>query len=317
MNAKVGGRAFVAVLFAVTMLFLAAQGSAEVKVPQIFGSNMVLQRDMPLPVWGWAEPGEAITVQYGDSTEKTTADAKGEWKVKLPAQKTGAPRTLTVACKDKTVQFENVLIGEVWFCSGQSNMEMGIHMCNDADPEVNNANYPDIRLFRVEHAVSGIPSLDCEAHWDICSPQTIKTGGWEGFSAAAYYFGREIHKTLGVPVGLIQSAWGGTRVEPWTPPVGFAEAPELKDLVAVIDQANQKYAEAMKPVFGDFQAWLTASEQAVAEGKLFPPCPPLPRHPLEPDLYGGHPDRPTVLYNSMVYPIAPFAIRGALWYQGE
>ncbi len=318
MNKNIRDQYSFALIFSIGMFLLAIHGSAEVRMPHIFGSNMVLQQGMPVPVWGWAEPGEAVSVQFDDVNKKTTANANGEWKVKLPSRKVGEPCSLVAAGKDNTLQFDNVLVGEVWFCSGQSNMAIGVGMCNNPEQEIANANYPDIRLYSVEQDVSGIPNNDAGGAWYICTPQAIKEGGnlsCGGFSAAAYYFGRELHNALGVPVGLIESAWGGTCIEQWIPPVGFAEQPGLEDFTKAISQANQQYAEDMKPFFHDFQAW--KNEPAGTKGEFYMPRFRLPIHPLEPASYGGFPAQPTVLFNSMVNPILPFAIRGALWYQGE
>ncbi|MGE5607781.1 MAG: sialate O-acetylesterase [Bacillota bacterium] len=283
---------------------------ADVTMPRVFGNDMVIQRDMPIPVWGWADAGEKVTVRLDDAEVATTATDKGEWMVKLPAQSAGGPHKMTIAGKN-TIELTNILAGEVWVCSGQSNMEMGVRMCKDANQEIAAADYPQIRLFMVDKKTSGYPLNDVNGGWRVCSPTTIAANGWGGFSAAAYYFGREIHKTLNVPVGLIDTSWGGTRIEPWTPPEGFAAVPALKGIVETIEKVNSDYPKVYAKALDQLEAAIPAARKALADGKPLPALPAMPRHPLD------HEQQPTGLYNAMVKGVVPFAIRGAIWYQGE
>src|SRR5882724_5840407 len=211
---------------------LAQPARAKVRLPKAFNSHMVMQQNKPLVVWGWANPNETVKVQLGSERAETQANANGEWKVTLPTMKAGGPYTLAVS-GSSNLKFEDLMIGEVWLCSGQSNMEMGIGICNNAKEEIAAADYPGIRLLMIPNQWTPEPQSDTtesqsEGTWKLCSPNTVAEGGWGGFSAAAYYFGRELHKQLGVSVGLIDATWGGTRIESWTPPEGFAEVPELK-----------------------------------------------------------------------------------------
>jgi sialate O-acetylesterase len=248
---------------------------AELKLPAIFGENMVWQSRKALPVWGWAAPGAAVTVTFAGDTESTHATADGAWRVtlgKFPASFT--PQTLVVSAGD-TLTLTNILVGEVWLASGQSNMEKPIGKqpgqipCFNAEQELAAAEYPNIRIFQVEKMLSATPRADLSKYhgWQPCSSNALNS---ISFSAAAYFFGREIHTNLSVPVGLIESSWGGTRIEPWTPPVGFAAIPSLAGLAATVIPTNR-----------------------------------IPN------------TAPTVLYNAMIAPLAGFALRGALWYQGE
>lgn len=243
------------------ILTLAVHASfADVRLPSIFADNMVLQRDMPVPVWGHADPGEQVTVKFG--TQKKTAEAgkDGKWRVKLDALKASAQPSemlITSSAGTQQVKIVNILVGEVWLCSGQSNMEMGPKLCHDAEKEIAGATYPGIRLFMVPHTASAKPQDTVSADWVVCSPETLAAGGWGGFSAAAYFFGREIHQKLNIPVGLLDVSWGGTVIEPWTAKEGYEGNPRFKDAKA-----------------------------------------------------GG-------FFNGMIHPLVPFAIRGALWYQGE
>jgi sialate O-acetylesterase len=189
---------------------------ADVKLPKVIGSHMVLQCDRPLPIWGWADPGEEVTVKLDEAGASAKADAQGNWKVLLPAAKAdGKPHGMTVSGKNK-LELDDILVGEVWLGSGQSNMEMGIAACDRAKEEIAAANLPSIRLFLVPKVNVPQPAKDVNAGWVVCSPKTVAAGGWGGFSAALYYFGQRLHKDLGVPLGLIDSSWGGSPIEPWT-----------------------------------------------------------------------------------------------------
>ena len=263
------------VAFLVALLMANVSARAELNLPAIFGDNMVLQQQMAVPVWGWAAPNTKVTVTFAGQTKSTQAGADGKWLVKLGKLKaTFTPQTLVVSAGD-TKTFTNVLVGEVWLGSGQSNMEKPIGLQRgqrptlNAEQELAAANYPNIRIFKIEKMLSATPRTALEKFygWQECSSNSLNT---VSFSAAAYFFGREIHTNLNVPVGLIESSWGGTRIEPWTPPAGFESVPSL--------------AHIKTPDFGTNKIPNTA---------------------------------PTVLYNAMIAPITGYALRGALWYQGE
>lgn len=251
------------------LVCLAATARADVKLASIFGDSMVLQREMPVPVWGWAEPGEAVTVTLGSQTKKTEADKDGKWQVKLDALKTNAEgQTLSVEGKNK-IELQDVLVGEVWICSGQSNMEWGLNGTLNAQEEVAAADHPQIRLFNVPgHLTSPVAQETCPGSWVVCKPENSG-----GFSAVGYFFGRRLQQELKIPIGLVGSNWGGTRIEPWTSPAGFHSVPELKEIADQVD--------AYTP---------------------------------ETKVGGGS---PSAIYNAMIHPLAPFAMRGAIWYQGE
>jgi sialate O-acetylesterase len=299
------------------MLFdLNANVSAAIRLPQVFSSHMVLQREMPVVIWGWAEPNEKVTVGISTATAETTANDKGEWKVVLPAMKASGPFVMTVA-GGNSIQLNDVMIGEVWLCSGQSNMEMGIGMVNNAKEEIARANYSRVRLLMVPNSWTPEPQTDIkETEWKVCSPETIAQGGWGGFSATAYFFGRELHKTLGVAVGLIDSDWGGTRIESWTPPEGFAQVPALKAQSAAVHLGNphsQVHKERLDAVLQQTEKWVADARAAWKNETLVPTMPSYPAELLPPhDL-----QNPTALYNGMIHPVHPFTIRGAIWYQGE
>jgi sialate O-acetylesterase len=288
---------------------------AEVRLPKVFASHMVLQQEMPLVIWGWAQPNETVTVTLASATAQAQANERGEWKVVLPAMKAAGPLTLKVTGSN-SVEFGDVMIGEVWLCSGQSNMEMGIGMARDAEKEIAAANYPGIRLLLVTRKFAPVPQTNMDGEWKLCSPQTVAQGGWSGFSAAAYYFGRELHQKLGVTIGLIDASWGGTRIEPWTPPEGFAATPALRDdygLVQLADPSTPRHQQRLQQVLDETQSWLASARQALADRAVVPPMPVFPSELLAPHDV----QNPTALYNGMIYPLCPFALRGAIWYQGE
>ena len=217
-----------AILLALLTFPICSSASAEVRLPHLLSDHMVLQRDLPIPIWGWASPSEKVTVHLGKSSESATTGADGHWMVKLPKMGAGGPYQLTVAGAN-TITLTDVLIGEVWVCSGQSNMEkpIGNHPgqmpCLNYEKEIAAADYPQIRLMEIPPAGSNVPVDDvASAAWLVCTPQNIvvKRGGGHGYSACAYFFGRELHKELKVPIGLIAASVGGRPCEPFTPPSG-------------------------------------------------------------------------------------------------
>ena len=278
---------------------------ADVSLPAVIGSNMVLQREKSLPIWGWAAPGEKVTVSLGKSQSSAIANEQGEWLVKLPAMEAGGPHKMNVSGAN-TIELIDIMVGEVWVCSGQSNMQWPVARAENPQEEVSAATYPQIRLFHVPLKPAGSPAMDVHAEWVACAPQTIPH-----FSAVAYFFGRELHRALGVPVGLIATSWGGTRIEPWTPPAGFASQPETKGMAEQLARHEAAYQEVVKQSLEHHKTWLVAAKEALAAGQPIPAAPTLPPHPLNSN------GVPTGLYNGMVHPLVPFAARGVIWYQGE
>ncbi len=294
-------RALVAISASV---WLATVVRAEVRLPAIFGDNMVLQAGARLPVWGWADAGEEVHVLIGEQLRRTRADANGRWRVEFEPLAPGGPVKFVVEGKNR-IELRNVLVGEVWLCSGQSNMEWPVSRAANPEQEIASANYPQIRLFKVAKIVAAKPLEDTDGQWQVCSPQTVA-----GFSAVGYFFGRELHKRLGVPVGLIQSAWGGTPAEAWTSLEALNAHPELKPIVERWDEILENYPKALERYRKRMAAWQQNAKAARAAGKRPPRRPRPPRGP-------NHPHRPAGLYNGMIKPIVPFAIRGVIWYQGE
>ena len=295
---------------------MAPLAQAGLKLPAVIADHMVLQQGQSDPIWGWDDPGTTITVAFAGKTYTTTTGADGKWMVKLDPQTANAtPQTLTVT-GSATREVQDVLVGEVWLCSGQSNMEMGLGMVNNGAEEIAQADYPQIRLLMVPNRWTPAPQQDMEGVWKACSPTNVAEGGWNGFSATAYFFGRELHKKLGVPVGLIEPDWGGTRIESWTPPEGFAAVPALKQEYEKLQQAdprNEAYQQRLSKFLGETADWLSLARAALTNQVLVPAMPAYPSELLPPhDLQNA-----TALYNGMVFPLRPFGLRGAIWYQGE
>ena len=224
------------ILLLFAALFTCYSLFAEVAMPNFFGDNMVLQRDKPLPVWGWASPKETITVLFDHQTKTTKADRDGKWMVKLDNENAGGPYILTIKGKN-TITFSNVMVGEVWICSGQSNMEMPIEgwgKVMNYEKEIAAANYPMIRHIKIPNTVSGIPLNNiAPADWKVCSRETAGD-----FTAAGYFFARELYNKLHIPIGLINTSWGGTIVETWISRQAFENSDEFKDMIATMPLLN-------------------------------------------------------------------------------
>ncbi len=307
--------------------------SAEVKPNTLFSDGAVLQRGQKIPVWGTARDGEKITVELQGQKASTTA-AGGTWSVYLDPLTAGGPFTMTLT-GENTVTIKDLLVGEVWLCSGQSNMNMLFSKVHNAAEEAPKANYPEIRTFKVPVTVSATPLAEAGGSWIACSPETVNE-----FSGVAYFFARDIHRQLGVPVGLIHSALGATPAQAWTSLEGLKSEPELQEYVEIVKRRLANYdAEAaaypgilaahqsklaswMEATGKDHEqklaAWNEAAAKAKAAGKKPPPRPrPATRRPPEPVPPDGRSTDPAVLYNGMIHPLIPYGIKGVLWYQGE
>jgi sialate O-acetylesterase len=290
---------------------LAVAGScfAELQLAQVFSDGMVLQRDQKVPVWGWADPGAEVRVAFAGKNTTAKADENGRFVVRLKKMKASAePQILVVKSAGETIEVKNVLVGEVWLCSGQSNMQWPVSRAMDFEVEQAAANYPLIRMFLTGRNVNLEPQQDCTGMWKVCSPDEIGE-----FSATAYFFGREIHKELGVPVGLIRSCWGGTRIEAWSPMASLERFPSVMDDKAKLDRWATKYnaVEVEQQYAQALEEWEPKRQQAKADGRKPPKKPKKKVHPHENQNY------PANLYNAMIHPLIPYGIRGAIWYQGE
>jgi sialate O-acetylesterase len=291
--------------FSVLILWSAQAALADVRMPAIFGSHMVLQRDMPVPVWGWADAGEEVTVTFQSQKKSTKADPDGKWSVKLDPLNIGLPASLVVNGRNQ-LAFDDVLVGDVWVCSGQSNMEWSIAAAIDPDLEALASKNEKLRLFHLMKAASTTPKTDCVGKWAVSGPNDVNA-----FSAVAFFFGRQLQQTLDVPIGLINTSWGGTRAEAWTSAEGMASRGEFKPIIEWWEKAEKEYPQKKAAYDEAMEKWKKESADAKAEGKKGPPQPQAPMDP------SATPHRQTNLYNAMIAPIVPYGIKGAIWYQGE
>jgi sialate O-acetylesterase len=280
---------FVAVFSVVSIL----PSRAEVRLPNLFTDHMVLQRGQTLKIWGWAKPGEQVTVRFRKQNVAAKADINGHWLVKLRSEKAGGPDVLTIA-GENTVAINDVLVGEVWVASGQSNMEWTLNKSFASAPDIAASANPLIRLFTVPKLKLNAPTNNVNSAWQLCEPATVP-----GFSAVAYYFARDLQKALNVPVGIIHTSWGGSPAEVWMSEPALAANPEFKsDILDPYPDAYQRYLLSVRN-------WERDKNEAEKAGKPF-----TKRRPS-----GGW--KPTELYNGMIAPLIPYAIQGAIWYQGE
>lgn len=284
---------------------LAHELGAAVKVPAIFGSHMVLQQGIADRVWGWAEPGEEVTVSIAGQAKKTTAGADGKWAVALDPLAAGGPHTMTIAGKT-TLVLEDVLVGEVWLCSGQSNMQWDVNGSNDADLEALSARYPRLRLITVPQVGTQTPQDDFNGRWEPCTPETVR-----GFSAVGYFFGRQLLQTLEVPVGLIDNSWGGSACEAWVRRDLLDADAVYKPLLDQWKETEAAYPRAKAEYETKLTEWKALAEKAKAEGKAPPGQPQNPEWAMT----GQH--RPGNLYSGVLKPVIGYGLRGAIWYQGE
>ncbi|MEI6232081.1 MAG: sialate O-acetylesterase [Planctomycetota bacterium] len=282
---------------------------ADVKVPAIIGDNMALQAGIAVPIWGWADPGEDVTVTFNGQSKTAKAGDDKKWSVKLDVLTVGGPFEMTIKGKN-TLTLKNILVGEVWVNSGQSNMEFGMGGTVNSKEEIANAKFPKIRLFTVKKAVKAEAQSDCEGKWTECAPETVG-----GFSAVAYFFGRKLHQDLGVPVGLIHTSWGGTPAEAWTTAATLEADADLKPITdrfaaSKAGDTQEAFDKKMEAWKASTAKWKEAADKAKAEKKPIPQAPRAPQRAL-------NQNSPAVLYNGMIAPIIPFGIAGATWYQGE
>ncbi len=288
---------------------------AEIELSAVFGDHMVLQRDLSLPVWGWADPSEEVTITFAGQEKKTKAEKHGYWRTDLdPLNANAKGRVLKVAGgKGGTLSFKDVLVGEVWICSGQSNMEWTVNGALNPTEEKESANYPHIRHIKVPKIPSDSHETTFDSNWEVCSPASAGN-----FTAVGYFFGRALNEKLGVPIGLINSSWGGTRIEPWIPTEGFRIiekqdfAKGVLNHINSVDPATNKGKTRHLAAIDRIQKWAKEAETAVKSGK-FPPKQPASTYV---GLGTSHQD-PTRLHRGMIHPLVPYAIRGAIWYQGE
>ncbi|MGO9893516.1 MAG: sialate O-acetylesterase [Bryobacteraceae bacterium] len=289
-------------------LSLAGGLEGAVKLPALISDHMVLASGVPARIWGTADAGETVRVELEGQTAAAVADGSGKWAVWLKPLTAAGPLEMTVSTASavsNTVVVRDVLVGEVWLGSGQSNMEFPLSRAMRHEEEIAQAGYPTIHLFQVKHAVAEQPADDVTGRWEVSTPESAAH-----FSAVEYFFGRHLHETLRVPVGLIESDWGGTPAQSWTSREALEADPALRFVLDGWDKILANYPAAKASYDERLAAWNGAAAKAKAEGTAAPARPGAPQGP-------GHPYTPAGLYNAMIAPLTPYAIRGAIWYQGE
>lgn len=272
---------------------------AEVKVANIFGDKMVLQRNQHNPVWGTADAGEKISITIAGNVYSTIADQEGKWRVRLAPMKAGGPYTMTVEGKNK-ITLKDILVGEVWICTGQSNMQWSVENSNHAELELLSADYPEIRLISLPLVGNPEPQSEIQdTSWYACTPETLPK-----FSAPGYFFGRRLHQVLGVPVGLINASWGASSLATWIPREAIEQNYRHKEFLEDWDWRITQFTDQMLADYTrEYKAW----EEAGKPGQKMRP----PR-----DIRIAQ-NRPANGYNGVIHPVIGYGIRGSIWCQGE
>jgi sialate O-acetylesterase len=293
-------------IFACGLLLSAQLSRAAVRPSALFSDHMVLERGIPVPVWGTADPGETVKVSFAGQTQTATAAQDGQWMVRLGKLQAGGPFEMQIEGRNAIV-IHDVLVGEVWLAAGQSNMAFTVSKkaafyagMLDEEKEIAAANYPQIRMFTQGTVKALAPQPNALGSWQVCSPQTVGA-----FSAIGYVFARELEQRLHVPVGIVTVAFGASTAESWLPREALAADPQLKPMLDRLDALEAFYKAHPRSAAGDA-----------------PPAPePLNARPTPPESLLRDPaedqHQPTVMFNGMLHPVIPYAIRGVLWYQGE
>jgi sialate O-acetylesterase len=300
--------------FALLLILLApATLVAELSLPHFFSNNMVLQRDREVAIWGKADPGANVTVNFKGHQVNTWTNTDGDWRTSIgsgPADAVGAKLSISNG-QERTI-LENVLVGEVWLASGQSNMAFAMRSVPAYADVVAHSNQPNIRMFNAATVTAIEPQYDIDGKWTACSPDTTS-----GYSAVAYFFAKKLHAELGVPIGIIKTAWGGKPVETFTSRYALKTLTGTQKLVDALFKKDSVYdPEAAQKTF---KKRLATWEKADAEWRA-KPAKERDRRPRKPSLAKRPLDtegQPGVLFNSMIHPFAGYTIQGAIWYQGE
>ncbi len=318
------------------LLLLPLLARAEIKLPAVFTDHLVFQRDASVPVWGWANVGEEVTVEFAGQNKTAKTDAAGQWRVKLdPMPASAQPRDLIISSKHKSPNLRHtcsdVLVGEVWLASGQSNMGFPLASAHNAEQALAAASDPLLRFFTVQNGTAAEPQNDLRGRWDASTPDKAKS-----FSAVAYFFARDLRAKLGVPVAILHSSWGGTPAQAWVSMEALREAPPFENHLKAYDTARVKHRDVLAhpekrdAYRQDLARWQKevapafneAMKQWNAGPKTTPkpvPARPEPANPDPMDLPSpsSRPGTPSVIFNAKIAPLVGYAMRGALWYQGE
>ncbi|MFZ2655390.1 MAG: sialate O-acetylesterase [Victivallales bacterium] len=308
-------------LFLFCGLFLLTEFNvhANVRMPAIFGDHMVLQQDAALPVWGWAEPGEKVSVRIGSQHADAVTGADGKWRVELPAIKENAT-ALTMRIEGRNVlEFTDVVVGDVWVCSGQSNMGIPLRYAHNAGSELPKAADEQLRLFLVPMMCAADPMDDTKGRWELCTKETAG-----GFSAVGYFFARELRRELKRPVGMIGAYWGGTAAQAWTSIAALEKPPAFTKYADQYNRALEIHRKVTPEMAAEYEAKVKKWDEdyrAALKQKLEPPktstAPAQPDPTGVPNQANARPGTPSIVFNGMIAPLIPYAIKGVIWYQGE
>ena len=297
-------------LLALLCLAFASLAAADLRLPAVFSDHMVLQREKPVAVWGWADADEEVSVEFAGQKKSAKADASGRWSLRLdPLTASAESRKLIATGKDgRKAEISDVLVGDVWLGSGQSNMAMTVNRSKDFEQEKTAATFPLIRHFKEESAGAATAQTQSKGKWLACTPDNVG-----GFSATLYFFGREVHREIGVPIGLINTSVGGTPIEAWIAPEVQETKPALKAALEAQSAATPKIdpEKAKADYAAELKKFKAAKAKAVAEGTK---APRPPRNAAEVSERKGTYGQ---LFNGKVAPLVPFTVKGMLWYQGE
>lgn len=279
----------------------------DVRPHPLFSDGCVLQAEKPIAIWGSGTAGETVTISVavrGTEIKAQCVCQDGQWRVNLPPMKAGGPLSMTITGSSAPIRLE-VYIGEVWLCSGQSNMDQTVRQCDRGEEEIANSANANIRLCKIPRRAADEPQEIAPLSWQACSPQSVRD-----FSGVAYFFGRDLQQHLGVPVGLIDAAYGGTPAEAWMSPAAVRSRPEFQPILDEYAQQVKDSPRAMAKYQADLEQWPKEVAAAKAANRPIPPGPSVPMGPF-------NFRRPNGLYYGMIHPLAPFQLRGFLWYQGE
>ncbi len=283
--------------------FSVIQVEAKISLPSLLSDNMVLQQEKPVHIWGNADAGEKVTIKILNQSHITEADEDGKWQIWLYPLKAKKPVTMNISGTN-TIEIKNILIGEVWFASGQSNMEWSVKKSNNSEEEIASANYPEIRFFDAKRSFKDTPQEDIEGKWVVCSPETVGE-----MTGSGYFFARGIHQQIKQPVGLIDASWGATRCEAWTPAESYDIDPRISYWQTSWDEYQRDFPEIYKSYEEKLKKWEEKKKEAEAADKE------VPKKPREPKRKNKN--EPSSIFNGVVAPISYYTIKGVIWYQGE
>ena len=292
----------------IILIAINSKVQAEVKLAKIFSDHMMVQRNKPINVWGNASPNSKVKITLVDKSTEVTAGADGRWLGVLPALEKGENLELIVS-EQNTITIKDIIVGDIWLCSGQSNMEFKLSTISGlASKDIFSAKFPKIRMFLVGGASTPYPQEEIiGGPWQVCTPTSASN-----ITAVGFFFAREIHLKTQIPIGILESDWGDSPIEPWIAPEGFKKVSEIKDIAYNIERERKIWINSLPRILDDTEKWTVATRLAIISGGPIPVIPEIPGPPgyNKPYYYSN-------FYNGKIFPLIRFPIKGALWYQGE